>query len=459
MPINPNIALQVRQPEPFDPIEEYGRVASLADLVQGRRIQRQRQQAETQQTQIENQRMQAASQEQAEITKALQAGGATEWTGSIEALRKLGTPGAVKMAGDLETALTAKEKAKRETEAANFKLQQEKVGTFANALGVIDNTPDDLKPAVYSGIVSDFQKRGFFPEGFEVPPEFDPQWVAAKRAEVMDAKAQIEAAAAKRKVEREAKVEPLQDRLLTAQVTNAERTAATPPNTRTADLKNYEAAKSDGGFKGTFNDWQVAEANRKQPRAPDERTADQKNYESATREGFKGGFMDWMRERNPRSATGMERKALGFYNRGREALETLTAPAADGKSLEDKVSQAGLPSQLQLKQPFGLLQTSEQQVYRQAQRAFTEARLRKESGAAVPDHEYVNDAKTYFAQPGDSKEVIEKKRKGRETVLKGIAFESGKAFDEFYGEPAPRGGGGSSKPGGGSTAKDPLGIR
>jgi hypothetical protein len=31
--------------------------------------------------------------------------------------------------------------------------------------------------------------------------------------------------------------------------------------------------------------------------------------------------------------------------------------------------------------------------------------------------------------------VIEQKRRARETVLKGLAFASGRAYEEFYGEP------------------------
>jgi hypothetical protein len=158
----------------------------------------------------------------------------------------------------------------------------------------------------------------------------------------------------------------------------------------------------------------------------------------------------------PRAVTGAERGVLAYYNRAKEAVETLTS--GDANSLESRMAKQGLAGQAQLKQPFNLLQTGEQQQYRQAQRAFTEARLRKESGAAIPVNEYDNDAKTYFAQPGDDPKTIEQKRKARDTVLEGLKFSSGKAYDEFYGEPNISSARGGAKPKD-TDKSDPLGLR
>jgi hypothetical protein len=145
-----------------------------------------------------------------------------------------------------------------------------------------------------------------------------------------------------------------------------------------------------------------------------------------------------------RPSLGAERTALAYYNRAKEANETITP-------LEEGISQAGLMGDLQLQYGHNVLQSTQQQQYRQTQRAFTEARLRKESGAAIPTAEYENDARTYFAQPGDSPTVMAQKRQGRQAVLDGLKFASGKAYEEFYGEPnqspaqqqaPPQGGGG-----------------
>lgn len=137
------------------------------------------------------------------------------------------------------------------------------------------------------------------------------------------------------------------------------------------------------------------------------------------------------RQTAPRPVTGQDRQTLAFYNRAKEA-DAIAAP------LDDQIAKMSLIEQAGLQYLPNFLQTKAGQNYRQAQRAFTEARLRKESGAAVPESEYQNDAKTYFAQPGDTPEVLAQKKAGRQEVLDGIGFASGGAFEEFYGSPFQR---------------------
>lgn len=136
-----------------------------------------------------------------------------------------------------------------------------------------------------------------------------------------------------------------------------------------------------------------------------------------------------------RAVTGQERGVLAFYNRAKEAVETITAAPDGTDSLEQKIAKSGLMAQGRLQMAPNFLQSQANQSYRQAQRAFTEARLRKESGAAIPPAEYENDAKTYFAQPGDDDKIVEQKRAARQTVLEGLKFSAGKAYEEYYGEP------------------------
>ena len=139
--------------------------------------------------------------------------------------------------------------------------------------------------------------------------------------------------------------------------------------------------------------------------------------------------------------TGVERQALAFYNRARQAEE-------DIRSLEPAIRKMSVVRQYQLAKAPNALMTAEQQQYRQAQRAFTEARLRKESGAAIAAHEYENDARTYFSQPLDDEKTMAQKARARKAVLDGLKFTSGKAYAEHYGdqdkveaEAAPVGGG------------------
>jgi hypothetical protein len=130
--------------------------------------------------------------------------------------------------------------------------------------------------------------------------------------------------------------------------------------------------------------------------------------------------------------TGAERGALGFYKRAKEANETAVP-------LENDIAKMSLAGQARLEYAPNFLQSREGQSYRQAQRAFTEARLRKESGAAIPPSEYDNDARTYFAQPGDAPETIKQKQAARKTVLESIAGSTGRAWEEEYGTPRSRG--------------------
>lgn len=164
-------------------------------------------------------------------------------------------------------------------------------------------------------------------------------------------------------------------------------------------------------------------------------------------------------------ATPAERQSLSFYNRAQDAVKTLTDAPADKPwgSLEMRIAKQGTAGQLQGQYAPNMLQTSEQQAYRQAQRAFTEARLRKESGAAIPLQEFENDARTYFAQPGDAPATIAQKQKARQTLLSGMKFAAGKAVAEFYG--GDEGGGGSPAspaappPPGAPAAAKPSGIK
>lgn len=131
-------------------------------------------------------------------------------------------------------------------------------------------------------------------------------------------------------------------------------------------------------------------------------------------------------------ATGAEKTNLSFFNRAFNAVKDI-APVE-----ENFAGKKGAVSALGLSLP-SMFQSGEQQSYRQAQRTFTEARLRKESGAAIPNEEYKNDAKTYFVQPGDSSETIAQKQRARGEVLEGIRFSSGNAYNEFYGDTAVQG--------------------
>jgi len=131
-----------------------------------------------------------------------------------------------------------------------------------------------------------------------------------------------------------------------------------------------------------------------------------------------------------RSITGQERTTLGFFNRMLEAEK-------HARAVEDKVGEKDLiaaeraPAILE-----NWLQSKEGQAYLQAQRMFTEARLRKESGAGIPASEYESDRKTNFRTAGDKGDVLKNKRASRLTTMRGIGNAAGRALQEYYGEGA-----------------------
>jgi hypothetical protein len=67
--------------------------------------------------------------------------------------------------------------------------------------------------------------------------------------------------------------------------------------------------------------------------------------------------------------------------------------------------------------------SDDQQMVGQARRDFINAVLRRESGAVIAPSEFANADRQYFPQPGDSKAVISQKRRNRETAIRGMEAE------------------------------------
>lgn len=135
-----------------------------------------------------------------------------------------------------------------------------------------------------------------------------------------------------------------------------------------------------------------------------------------------------------RASTGLERQALGFHNRMKDALDTMDS-VEDALSERDiaLINNSPLPDLINNK-----LLTGAGQQYAQALSTYTEARLRKESGAAIPTSEYETDRKTIGRQVGDQDDVRTQKRQTRRRTAEGVAYSSGPAYEEFYGEPFQR---------------------
>lgn len=74
------------------------------------------------------------------------------------------------------------------------------------------------------------------------------------------------------------------------------------------------------------------------------------------------------------------------------------------------------------------MNTQAGQVFAQDERNFINAILRRESGAVISDSEFTNARAQYIPQPGDSKEVLEKKRLNRLMVQQSLIRGAGKAY-------------------------------
>lgn len=77
--------------------------------------------------------------------------------------------------------------------------------------------------------------------------------------------------------------------------------------------------------------------------------------------------------------------------------------------------------------------TGDRGQFMNAKRAFINALLRRESGAAIAAGEFASYDKEYFPQPGDTKEQIDAKRAHRAEVIAGLAREAGKGYRPTYG--------------------------
>lgn len=79
----------------------------------------------------------------------------------------------------------------------------------------------------------------------------------------------------------------------------------------------------------------------------------------------------------------------------------------------------------------------EEQQYVQAQNDWIAAKLRKESGAAIPPEELEGQRKIYFPAPGDSPQVIKQKARSRARAQKGMIGASQGAYKSLFQDQPP----------------------
>lgn len=121
-------------------------------------------------------------------------------------------------------------------------------------------------------------------------------------------------------------------------------------------------------------------------------------------------------------------KALLFGSRMQIADDALNELEARG-ALTPNLTKQALESVPLVGGALGMganyLGTADEQQVEQARRDFTNAVLRRESGAAIGKDEFDNAAKQYFPQPGDSAAVLRQKAINRQTAIAGMKTEFG----------------------------------
>jgi hypothetical protein len=188
---------------------------------------------------------------------------------------------------------------------------------------------------------------------------------------------------------------------------------AAPKDNRTSALKEYEFAKTQG-YDGSFIDFQLAQ---------------KKAGAANISVGGSGGIPDLNVDQG---------KNTGFLLRMEESQNVLS-------SLEDQGSR--FAQQNLDKVPLGIgnyLRDADFQRFDQARRDFVNALLRRESGAVISDQEFANAEQQYFPVPGDTPEVIEQKRKNRQSAIEGIRASSGAGaayIEQLRAQPEAAGGG------------------
>lgn len=131
-----------------------------------------------------------------------------------------------------------------------------------------------------------------------------------------------------------------------------------------------------------------------------------------------GRFYPTQKVEKTQSITEAQGKATGFFARARQSQEILSRVENEGTNLRNAIT-AGAGR-------FGnYFQTAEGQMYMQAKRDFINAILRQESGAAIGKDEFSNADRQYFPQVGDTPQVIEQKRRNRETAIRALEVISG----------------------------------
>ncbi len=173
-------------------------------------------------------------------------------------------------------------------------------------------------------------------------------------------------------------------------------------------------------------------------------------YDANTQQAIKGGIAP--KGGGEKALTEVQGNATAFGMRMKDATSTINKLEASGE-----VDPSG--ALVRMSGGSGLLDVApnavagamnpKAQVYKQAQKNWVTANLRKESGAAIPVAEMKEEIAKWFPQMGDSPEVIAEKRASREVAERAMGAQAGRGEQTIANDP----GGNRAPASGGTTFK------
>jgi hypothetical protein len=125
-----------------------------------------------------------------------------------------------------------------------------------------------------------------------------------------------------------------------------------------------------------------------------------------------------------RPLTEAENKAYGFFKRMDNGEKVIS-------SMEAEMAAKGMGAQAYQKLAPDFMQTEGNQSFDVGRRLWTEAYLRRDSGAAISPKEYEDVAKAYFPQPGNTPAVLRQKAEARRVAMEALSKEAGRAIRKF----------------------------
>lgn len=347
----------------------------------------------------------------------LMAGGADEETlrrsGYLDEASKLGKDRRENMKLDNESM-----KAKREAEAAQFKLAHDKTGALLN---IISSARD---PQSYAQALQQAGAMGL--DVSTAPQQFDPAFVANAGQQAQTAKERLEAEMKKRGYDIQA---------LTQQESARHNRANEGIQVRGQNMTDARSRETAQG--GRVPSGYRAKAD-------------------GTLEFIPGGPADPNAAKKA-SPTEFQGKSATFGSRAQAADAIIAGLKGDfsptGINMKNSMGQAPLIGGA-LEAGANMTLSDNSQKAEQAQRDFINAILRQESGAAIAASEFDNAKKQYFPQPGDSDAVKKQKANNRKLATQGLLNNAGQA-PVGMSSAAPRKGLAGAAP---EQDNDPLGL-